>query len=98
MNPLRLNEDASVGMMFYFVAAVISALFIYIMIGGVFDQVSDVHDVTTNLGDNFPVSDERVSTMNFLILTMAAIPFLGIVLPLLIYSVVISVRKGSGEL
>lgn len=98
MNPLRLNEDGSVGMMFYLVAALLSALFIYILIGGVFDEVVGVHDVTSNLGDNFPVSDERVGTLNFLLLTMAAIPFLGIVLPLLIYGIVVSVRKGSGGL
>jgi hypothetical protein len=57
-----------------------------------------VHEVTSNLGDDFPVSDERVGTLNFLLLSMAAIPFLGIVLPLILYSVVISVRKGSGGL
>ena len=98
MKPLGLNDDASVGMMFYFVAALLACLFIYILIGGVFDEVVSVHDVTSNLGDNFPVSDERVGTLNFLLLSMAAIPFLGIVLPLILYSIVISVRKGSGGL
>jgi hypothetical protein len=98
MRSLRLNDDASVGMMFYLAAALLSCLFIYILIGGVFDKVVDVHEVTSNLGDDFPVSDERVGTLNFLLLSMAAIPFLGIVLPLILYSVVISVRKGSGGL
>lgn len=98
MNPLRLNDDASVGMMFYFVAALLACLFIYILIGGVFDEVVDVHAVTSDLGTSFPVSDERVATLNFLLLAMAAIPFLGIVLPLILYSIVISVRKGSGGL
>ena len=98
MRSLRLNDDASVGMMFYFVAALLGCLFIYILIGGVFDEVVGVHDVTSNLGDNFPVSDERVDTLNFLLATMIAVPFLGIMLPLLIYGIVVSVRKGSGEL
>ena len=98
MRSLRLNDDASVGMMFYFVAALLACLFIYILIGGVFDEVASVHEVTSDMGDTFPVSDERVGTLNFLILTMAAIPFLGIVLPLILYSIVISVRKGSGGL
>jgi len=98
MPPLRLNEDASVGMMVYLVLGIVSCLFIFILIGGVFDEVVTVHNTTSNLGDNFPVSDERVDTMNFLLASMVAIPFLGIVLPLLVYSVVVSVRKGSGGL
>lgn len=98
MKPLGLNDDASVGMMVYLVLGILACLFIYILIGGVFDEVIGVHDVTSNLGTDFPVSDERVDTLNFLLATMTAIPFLGIVLPLLIYSIVVSVRKGSGGL
>ena len=98
MQPLRLNDDGSVGMMVYLVLGILACLFIYIMAGGVFDKIVDAHATTSSLGTDFPVSDERVDTLNFLLATMTAIPFLGIVLPLLIYSIVVSVRKGSGGL
>lgn len=90
------NENGSVGMMAYFLLGLVAALFIYVLMTGMFDRLVATHEVTADLGTDFPVSDERVQTLNFLVIAMGVAPFMGILVPLIIYSVVISVRKGSG--
>ena len=94
--PIIDKEEASAGMMALFVIGLMMMLFIWIMMGGVFDEITAIHTSTSDLGTDFPVSDERVSTLNFLITGMSVIPFLGIFIPLVLYSVVTSMRKGSG--
>lgn len=92
----RDPEHASAGMMALFVIGLLMMLFIWVLCGGVFEQIREMHNVTADLGDTMPVSDERVTTLNFLIIGMAVMPFIGILMPLLLYSIIMSVRKGSG--
>ena len=89
-------EKASAGMMALFVIGLMMLLFIWILMGGVFDEIKDVHNVTSDLGDDFPVSDERITALNFMTIGMYVMPLLGIFIPLVFYSIIMSVRKGSG--
>lgn len=89
-------ERGSAGMMALFVIGLMMLLFIWILMGGVFDNIKGVHNTTSNLGDDFPVSDERVFALNFMTMGMYVMPLLGIFLPLVFYAIMMSFRKGSG--
>ena len=89
-------ERASAGMMALFVIGLMMLLFIWILVGGVFDQIKTVHNTTSNLGTDFPVSDERIVALNFMTMGMYVMPLLGIFIPLVFYAIMMSFRKGSG--
>lgn len=91
------NEEASAGMMALFIIGLMMMLFIWILVGGVFDEIIGIHTSLSILDPTtFPTSDERVNTLNFLIGGMALLPLLGIFIPLILYSMIVSMRKGSG--
>lgn len=96
----RINaEDGSAAMLVVFVAGLFICLFVFILAGSMFDDMVSAYDLTDNssLGSTFPVSDERVTAMNFTQQLWVAIPFLGILLPLIIYAVAVSIRKGPSD-
>ena len=89
-------ERASIGMMAVFVIGLFMMLFIWILCGGVMERTEEIYTTTANLGGAFPVSDERTTTYNFMVTAFDLLPLLGIFLPLIIYAMIMSVRKGSG--
>lgn len=90
------NEDASGGMIVLFVIGLLVVTFIFILMGPVHDYALGVHDITGSMGDPFFVSDERIQALNYMETLWAVIPFLGIVLPLVTYAVIVSIRKQGG--
>lgn len=90
------SERASAAMMALFIIAFFMMLFIWILMGGVFERLDTAYNGSAEIGTDFPVSDERITTYNFIKTGMYVMPLLGIFIPLVFYSVMMSIRKGSG--
>ena len=92
-------ENGSAGALLVFVVGLFILLFVFILASGWFDAEITAYNLTTNasLGSTFPVSDERIRTLNFYQTLWDAIPFLFILLPLMVYAIVVSIRRGPGD-
>lgn len=89
-------ETASAAMMALFVIALMMMLFIWVLMGGVFERLDTAYNTSADIGTDFPVSDERIIAYNFMKGGMYVMPLLGIFIPLVFYSVMMALRKGSG--
>lgn len=79
-----------------FVIGLFVLLFLWIMMGDMMDTAFGIHGITSTMGAEFPVSDQRISTLNFAQSVWSVLPFLFMLL-LVIWAVVVGVRRGPGE-
>lgn len=91
-------EKASAGMVVLFVVGLFIMVMIWILMGPVHDYTVAINNTTGSMGGDFAPSDERMATINTLEMLWTILPFVGIVLPLIVYAIVVSIRKQSGEI
>ncbi len=97
MKPGALNEEASTGYLAYFIICLFVGIFLYIALGPAFDLTLGIFNsqiTAANMaGAVLPVSQERIDTINFLIIFIRSIRFLVIILPLIIYGIIVALRN-----
>lgn len=89
-------EKGSTAMIAAFVIGLFVLLFLWIAMGSMLDTAFGIHGITSTMGAEFPVSDQRISTLNFAQSVWSVLPFLFMLL-LVIWAVVVGVRRGPGE-
>lgn len=94
-----LDEEASIQAIVYFVLILLLSMFLYIGTGAVTDLVLGSNAATISGMDptTFPVSQNRVDCLNYLIAANAWVPWLAALLPLLIYVMILSKRRTPGS-
>ena len=88
----RDPEDASTGMIAYLVIAVFAGLFFYIGTGYIVDDLIAFYNSFISV-TSIPISQDTSDTMEFMVLVFRAIPFLGIIMPLVVYGIFVSLRE-----
>lgn len=94
-----LEDEASIAAIVYFVLVIFLSLFMYIGIGAVIDRMLGANEILmANLDSTvFPASQNRVETLGYLTMAVQWFPWLGALLPLMIYTFVVSKRRQSGQ-
>lgn len=97
LEDIGLNDRASVAAVVYFILVLMLSLFVWIGLGSVVDRMSVLGAGTGLDPALYPVSQNRVDTLNMLGNAYQGIPWLGGIFPMLIYTLVVAKRRMSGQ-
>ncbi|MCK9543297.1 MAG: hypothetical protein M0R03_14845 [Novosphingobium sp.] len=97
MKLLPLNDEASSGVLAYFLITIAAGLIIYMLLGPIFDILFATAGDPA-ISSIAPISQERVDILVFLRVAISAVPFLLIFLPTSFYAIVASLRQDGGDI
>jgi len=87
----KLNDDASASMVILFFVMIVLPVFLWIGSGYLVDLL--IHQQTMMISASLPISQDRINTTNFLLLGFRGLLVVGITLPAIVYSIVVSRRQ-----
>jgi len=79
-----MNDSGQIAVIFMFFLAVVFIGFYWMMLGGVMDSVTDIHNnVTQGVNATIPISQGRQNSLLFLQSTFSAVPVIAFILTII---------------
>ena len=85
------NEDGSASVILLFFITIFLGIFVWIGSGYVVDILTSTQNAMVST--TFPMSQDRLNTTNWLVIGFKALPTLGIVMPMIVYTISVARRR-----
>ena len=87
------SEDGSTSILVWMVVIIFFGLFTWICLGVVNDKLTNFAFAFSQANPNIPVSQDRVNITNWMIQGWWAWPLIGLILPTIYYTIIISKKR-----